>query len=71
MAESDAAAIAALMKRLNAVELPPAQWTAALETAERVSAVARAAAAELPFHAEPSGFALAVAACASKGGRHG
>jgi len=71
MADDDAAALAALMKRLNAVDLPPERWVEALKSAERLSAVARAAAAELPFGADPAGFALAVAALADKGARRG
>ena len=71
MAEEDTAALAALIKRLHGVDLPPERWRDALAMVERSGALARKAAGELPFGAEPAGFDHEVVAAAAKGGRHG
>ena len=70
MADSGMAAMQAAIERLQGIELDDTQWAQTIGAAERLSAVARAAATELAFGAEPSSFAVIFESLARGDGRH-
>lgn len=56
MPDRDAAAVALWLERLQAVAMDTETLSSALTTVMRFEAMARAAAEDLPFEAEPGGF---------------
>ncbi len=61
MTEDELAAIATWLRKTQGVEIEPAALDAAAGAAAALGALVGAAAAELPFGAEPSGFDAAIA----------
>ncbi len=67
MTEDELAAIATWLRKTQGVEIEPAALRDVAGTAVAQATLVGAAAAELPFGAEPSGFDAAMAKLAEKG----
>ncbi len=71
MTEEELAAVATWLRKTQGVEIEPAALREAAAAAAALGALVGAAAAELPFGAEPSGFDAAIAKLAGPLGEQG
>ncbi len=67
MTEEELAAFATWLRNTQGVEIDSESLRAPADAAATLGALVGAAAAELPFGAEPSGFDVAIAKMAEKG----
>ncbi len=67
MTEEELAAFATWLRKTQGVEIDPESLREPAAAAAALGALVGAAAAELPFGAEPSGFDVAIAKLAEKG----